>query len=388
MRRANLRYILGGYIQAELTGGIPKVFFNYALNSGIDLRNIHYRNSSARFSTTVSGYKQLKQAARLSGSRMRITRKSGLPFILHRMKHAAPLLVGLIILSSLLVVLGSMVFTVEISGNSTIPKPEILKSLNKCGLTVGSFKSGLDTDTIVNKILIEYDSLSWMTINPHYGGVEVQIWEKLDRKEQRTANSGAYICAAEDAQIKSIRVFSGTAAVRAGEVVTKGQKLVIANEFSLDGSWTNTVNADIIAYTEYTASFEQRSTYVLRTRTGKKTAGYGIRFTHKAYYLTEPKCDYRYFDRQDYEKKLRIFDVELPISIAVTEFYEVEQKTLNADAATAKTLLNTKQSEYEKNNFSNGKILNRINNYLEADGKFVLYAEYLCEENIGLCICP
>ncbi|MEG2259859.1 MAG: hypothetical protein RSB78_06665, partial [Oscillospiraceae bacterium] len=71
-----------------------------------------------------------------------------------------------------------------------------------------------------------------------------------------------------------------------------------------------------------------------------------------------------------------------------TEFHEIEQKTLNADAATAKTLLNIKQSEYEKNNFSNDKILNRINNYLEADGKFVLYAEYLCEENIGLCICP
>ncbi len=378
-----------GYVRAELTGGMPKAFFNDAINRGVELKLVRSTGGSIRFFVRAADYAKLRHSARRCGGRLHVRRKRGLPFLLRRFRYPLPLFAGLCTLCAVLALLGNMVFTIRVTGNSTVPRAELLAVLQENGLAVGDMQSGHDYADIANRVMLSFDRFTWMTINPHFGVIEVEVWDKIQPVEPLTGEQDVTVVATKDAQIKTVRVTSGHSLVVPGEIVTQGQLLVEPNPFSLTGSWAGAVQAEIIGYTTETVQFEQGRIHVQRAKTGKTRRCCGITVAGSdVFYLFAPSCHFRFYDTQVYTNPLYIFGVELPFRLEVTEFAEIEQTSMILNETQAQALLLEKQRAFEQQMMEGWKILNRHNEFTEIDGCFVLNAEYLCEEEIGLCIYP
>ncbi|MEG1551624.1 MAG: sporulation protein YqfD, partial [Oscillospiraceae bacterium] len=80
-----LRYILG-YVDFTAVGGFPERFINLCTNNKIPLWNLKNSKSIVYGTTTIKGYKAIRQSAKRSGVTLKIEKKHGLPFFEHKNK--------------------------------------------------------------------------------------------------------------------------------------------------------------------------------------------------------------------------------------------------------------------------------------------------------------
>ena len=79
MNNSLLRWI-AGYVDVHMHGMFPERFINMCVNNGIDLWDVRCDKEGFSFSITAADFMKIKDFARKSGIRVKITRKSGLPF--------------------------------------------------------------------------------------------------------------------------------------------------------------------------------------------------------------------------------------------------------------------------------------------------------------------
>ena len=133
-------YILG-YLNIEVEGIFVERFINICKSKGILLWNVKMEKGVLLYANIgISDYKQIRTVARKIGTKIRIKKKCGIPFILNRYKKRK-IFVAILILSVVVVVtMSNFVWNIEISGNENISKEEILLDLEEEGLKTGIFK--------------------------------------------------------------------------------------------------------------------------------------------------------------------------------------------------------------------------------------------------------
>lgn len=383
MGKTGLFFRIQGQVEAELVAGIPGVFFNDAMNGGIPVKHVRHTGSSVFFSVLAADYPKLRRAAKHSGGRMRIVKKRGIPFAIRRLPFPLPLAAGLCVMAMVIAVFGSMVFTVRISGNSTIPRAQILEALEENGVVVGSWQSSHDFAAVANRMMLRFDRLTWMTINPHFGAIEVQIWDKIPPSEQMTGESNAQIVAKKDAQIKSIDLVSGVSLVQPGAVVQQGDPLVIPDPEAMTNSWASGVQAQITGYTTASVSFDTACTVQQTEPTGQVKKYYGFSFgLSDPFFPVQTDNGFQEFSEKRYSRPFYIFGVELPLRLEILEMSETKTTAVTLDQDQARELLEELRKDFESQ-MQEVKILNRNVHFSQNDSGYTLKVDYLLEESIG-----
>lgn len=94
-----------------------------------------------------------------------VLRGEGIPFFLRRFRHRQALVVGMVGCGLALFLGSFFIWDFKIEGNKTIPEERILRSLESCGVRIGSFGLTLDGEDIRNHVLLEIPELSWVAVN-------------------------------------------------------------------------------------------------------------------------------------------------------------------------------------------------------------------------------
>ena len=81
-----LRWLFG-YINFKASDGFPDRFINLCTKDSIPLWNIQNIGGNLSASTTIEGYLGIRQSARKSGMKLRVTEKKGLIFFLKKHKR-------------------------------------------------------------------------------------------------------------------------------------------------------------------------------------------------------------------------------------------------------------------------------------------------------------
>lgn len=383
-----IRYIfryLAGVVTVACSGRGKNALLSELLKRGREVFSVRRKNDEVHFSAVARDYREIARLARRCGCKTRITRKRGAPFYFLGVKHKAALGCGVASFILTMLLLGETVMTINITGNSTVSKGRIDAALLEHGLRVGMLQESVNIDYLKQNLLLDIKELSWMTVNLSFGTAEIMLWDKtvVAEKEER---SNEAIVALRDAQIKSVDVESGAAAVSPGEVVTKGQVLVTAAPYYIEGSWTKTVKADVIAYTVYNTELFIPREYTVREKTGRTYKTSELRIFDVRLPLGIKKNPFFDFELMQYETPCSLFGIVLPAGKAVCEYEEVETKSYLLDENSARIYLNEMQREYEEETLIGKRILNRSGTLAEEESGFRLTLEYLCEENIGKSI--
>ena len=149
----------------------------------------------------------------------------GLPSALKKYRDRPGMLVGLLLSVLLLWASGRVVWQISVEGNEHTSDKEIIEQLRLCGMEVGDRISALNTAALENRMLIESESVSWISINLRGTVAQVEVREILPEPKEESY-AAANLVAARSGVIEWLEDTRGNVAVQIGDVVGEGELLV------------------------------------------------------------------------------------------------------------------------------------------------------------------
>ena len=335
----------------------------------------------------LADYKKLRQIAKKTKSKVKIQSRKGLPFILHKYRKRKIFLALFMVIIIGIIISSNYIWNIEVVGNVNISTREIIQSLEASGLTIGTSKNDIDTDTIINKIRLSRDDVAWIGITVKGTNAIVKVKEADKAPNILDENKYCNIIADKTGMITKINVQNGTATVKVGDIVEKGMTLV--NGY-LEGKYTGTRYvhgaAEIEAKIWYTKKEKAPLVQQIPVQTGNEEKKYSIKFKKNKINLFKTLSKFEKYDTINEDKKLMLFsNFYLPIEIIKTtnKEYVLQEITYTEEQVieilTKKLEKKLLQEIKDQNNIVN----TNINTNLE-DGYVEVEVTYEVLENMGI----
>ncbi len=217
-----IMYYILGYATISVEGYFIERFINICISKNILLWNMKRKKSSFLFTNiAIKDFKKIRQIAKTTKCHVKIEKKKGLPFILHKYKKRK-IFVGLLIAITLIIFgLSNFVWNIEITGENSISKEELLNELNGYGLKTGILKTKVNTKDIINNIRLNRDDIAWVGMKIKGTNIIVEVVEADKKPDIVNENEYCNIISDKEGVITKINVQNGTALVKVGDIVTK-----------------------------------------------------------------------------------------------------------------------------------------------------------------------
>lgn len=217
-----MMYYLLGYATISVEGYFIERFINICISKQILLWNMKRKKSSFLYANIgIKDFKKIRKIAKTTKCRVKIEKKKGFPFLLHRYqkrKIFIGLLIGIIFT---IISLSNFVWNIEIIGTNSISKEELLQELNEYGLKTGILKAKVNTKEVINNIRYHRDDIAWIGIKMIGTNMIVEVVEADKKPEIVDENEYCNIVSEQEGMITKINVQNGTALVKVGDIVTK-----------------------------------------------------------------------------------------------------------------------------------------------------------------------
>ncbi|MBE6732921.1 MAG: hypothetical protein E7561_02875 [Ruminococcaceae bacterium] len=321
-----LRYIKG-FLKIELSGENAERLINTASKNGILLWNLGYSYSRIVCSVSIKDFKEIFNLHKAKGVSVKIHKKIGLPFIIHRYRRRSGLLIGGVIFLVILEFLSSFIWTIEVEGNKYVSTKEILSACEKIGVYEGVPISRINTKNAADRLLLELPSLAWGSLNIEGSLITVNVTEVKNQPQEKSKNP-TNIIASETGIIKKIDVTSGNVLVNVGDAVAKGDVLVSGIIESMNSTVFVHSRGVVTAEVEKTLSLSGKFEETVKHRTGKvkKRFKLGVFGVDLPLYFSKPK------ERAEVEssiERLEILKRKLPFFIKEDKYYLTEQRKIS-----------------------------------------------------------
>ncbi|MCI8444384.1 MAG: sporulation protein YqfD [Clostridia bacterium] len=381
-----LSYLLG-YLRISVEGYYIERFINICKIKKITVWNLkRSKEIQLSLNVRVSEFKELCQIAKKARCKIKIEHKKGLPFLLHKYKKRKIFLILLIIVSILIGLSSNFVWNVDIVEENAQEMENIAQDIENAGLKTGTLKSKINTKEIINRIRLQRKDVAWMGIELKGTNAIVKLVKADEKPDIIDENEYCSILSDKEGVITKINAQNGTANVKVGDTVKKGDILI--NGW-MEGKFTGIryvhSKGEVEAKVWYTKSKKifYNTTQIQETGNVKNT--YAIKINNFEINFLKKLSKFEIYDTIETEKKFKLFsDFYLPISIVKTTYKEQEKIQKQYELEEAKNIgIEELQKELEEEIKNKDKIVNKnINTYEQADG-VEIYVTYEVIENIG-----
>ncbi len=374
---------LAGAVSAELTSADPACALRLIQQSGIELRDVTYKDSlTLCFSVSRTNVRKLRAMAVRRGDTFRTTGRQGIFWPLKQLLRRPVLLMGLSLLLLTSMTLPGRVLFVRVSGNTVTPTRLILEKAAQCGVTFGASTREVRSEDMKNSLLSAVPGLQWAGVNTYGCVAVIDVRERAPEPNQTENHAVTSIVAQRDGLILSVTAQQGTALCKPGDAVIKGQKLIsgytdcgiciLAQQAK--GEILALTDRQITAVTPLDYTFRQQNSVVQRKFSiiiGKKRINF-----YKGSGILDTTCARIYW--QWYVTLPGGF--VLPVGI-LCEQYTGFETAMSADSDLP---LSDFARQYVLKQSSAGEILSATEALEEKDGLLILHGRYACRESLGM----
>ena len=380
---------LRGYVIIIVEGFFIEKFINICARRRIhlwDVRIQRERRVTARVS--ISGFRLIRPVARKTGCRVRLLKKRGLPFVFSKYRRRKAFFAGAVLFVVLINVLASFVWSIEITGNEKLDTVFLENVLAANGIKTGALKYRIDTRRAVDRMMLEIDRLSWISINIKGTKVKVQVREREDIPEIVPRHIPCDIIARKDGIIRQVIAKEGIEAVAEGDTVKKGQVLISGRVPVKGEEQYRLVHAmgTVRARTWYEDEAPVIFTRTETLRTGRVIRDHSLVLFSKELDLIRRKVGFSEYITDEARKKLTIGnDLVFPFEWVTVNYYEVA--TMEAHISEEDARETAAREAYEKalgRVPEEAEIVKENVYFTEQDGKLTARAVLECIENIGI----
>lgn len=313
-------YIIG-YLNIEVEGAFVERFINICKNRNVLLWNIKMKEGIKLFANIgIKDFRTIREISKKTNTKIRIRKKCGIPFILHRYKKRKLFiaLVGIILV--FLIVSSYFIWNINIVGNQNIETEELKEILAKEGLKIGRYKNSINTNEVINKIRLVRDDIAWIGITIIGTNVQVEIKETTKAPRIIDENEYCNIIADKEGMITKISVQNGTLNVKEGDVVKPGDILAYGY---LEGKFTGIRYVHAMANAQAKVWHSKKEKVFLKqkkpTDTGKVETKYSLVLSNFKINFYKTLSKFQNYDTIKVSKKLKLFsNFYLPIEIIKT----------------------------------------------------------------------
>jgi len=214
-----------GYVNILIRGESLEKFLNMAASRGIFLWDIKkIGQNEILVKTRLSAVKPLRHIGRNTKTRFNFKSREGLPFMIHRIKKRKSIIIGAVFFLFGLYMLSSFIWFIDIKGNHTLSREDILRITGEAGLKVGSVKFRVDQDRVEKLIRERMPEVSYVGVDINGTRATIEIAEKIIIKKKESQPSN--VVARKAGLIKEVLVLVGNPAVKEGDTVVPGQLLI------------------------------------------------------------------------------------------------------------------------------------------------------------------
>ena len=322
--------LIFGYLRIEIEGYYVERFINICNNNKILIWNMkRQKNVKLFLNIGIKDFKRITSIAKKTNCKVKIIKKRGIPFILHRYKKRKIFALFLIVIFCLIAISSRYIWNIDVNVEENLSIENITQDLKECGLERGILKSKVDTQKIINEIRLKRNDIAWIGIDLKGTNVKVSIVKSKEKPEIINNYDYCNIIAKKPGIITKITAQNGTAKVKVGDEVQIGDILIAG---TMEGKYTELryVHSlgEIEAKVEYRKSKEIFLEEDIYKNTGNKENKYELKFNNFTMKLYKNNSKYQYYEQKIEDKNLKLTnDFYIPISITKITNYEQNKET-------------------------------------------------------------
>ena len=379
---------LTGVVTVQIEGFFTERFINLCKINNIkiwDIRNIV--KGIIRFKMNIKDFKKLRKISKKTKCKVLIKEKKGIYFTLFKYRKRKLVFVLLFLVIIFSISFSTFVWNIEVIGNETISKEEIIDNLKESGLFIGKSKIGLDKKDIVNNFRTKMNDVSWTGLEIDGTKAIIKVVEKtrIDENNVQKINPGDVV-ATKSGVITKIVAEKGTSKCKVMDYVEKGNVLIEGNVYSRDNEIMEEVPAKGYAMIDSIYAFEKD--YLLKKTekkyTGKKRTTFGITVDYKENMLNYLNKSKKY-DITKQSKSIRIFGKN--ISFDIFKCFEYEDITVDYTKDELNHIIDKEINEHLQNNVLNNcntpSVVDITRNEYDIENGIKIKVEYVVNEKIG-----
>ena len=217
-----------GYVNVTVEGFFLEKFTNLCAINAIPFWNIkRYGNAKMVGRTSISGFKKMRIQAKKCGCRVNLGKRHGAPFFMHRYRKRKFFVLGFILFVVCIRVAGMFIWSIDVLGNETVDKSEILATLEELGVKKWVLASSIDVRDVANLFVAKRDDINWVGVDIDGIRLRIEVVEKQVVPKRIDKDTPCDIIASKPALIVSMDTYQGKPMVEVGEIVDGGTKLVL-----------------------------------------------------------------------------------------------------------------------------------------------------------------
>lgn len=216
---------LFGTLVCRGKGGRTERFLNLCRHHGIPIWKVECKDRILTFRMRQKDYKKMVRFVPKTHVCPRIIERHGLPFFLQRMEKDWTFYVGFFFFWGVLIFLSTYIWGMEFEGQQYYAKETISREIASMNMGVGTKRKHLNCDEIEKHLREKYAKLSWVSAEEAGCMLRIKVKEGSAIGEEKKAESG-HVIALVSGVVKKIVTRQGTAMVKAGQKVKKGDVLI------------------------------------------------------------------------------------------------------------------------------------------------------------------
>lgn len=375
--------LLQGYVYVRALTPTPERLLNLCAAHGIALWGVALRGERLYFKMRAEDFKRLRPLCRVLHCKVHLTRKAGLPFFARAHRERYGLAAGFALFCGILYFLSGYLWNICITGNHTVSSEQLLQDLKQIGIVEGTPLKAVSAKEKRNELLMLEHGLSWASLNVEGCKLTLNV-EEAKQKPPQEQESPANLKAGCDGVITKVELLAGTAAVKVGDVVAKGDLLAAGMVEYSDQStrflrargkiWANTVRE--YALTQPLTVTEQQRSGRVQQRTVLQFFGLNLPLFCGS--VPPP------FETAGQAAPISAGQSYLPVRLVRRQFFELKQQSSTLTPQAAEERLKARLAQQLLREMPQGRVLSQNLRFSVENGAVRLGAVVKCDENIAI----
>lgn len=309
---------LKGYLLIRVEGYSPERFLNACSYKNVEVRGLKSAGGAYEMYVSLKDFRNMKTVLKKTGTKVRILKRCGLPFFLHKYRKRKLFFAGAILGCVLIYILSLFIWEIDIQGNGKTTDETLLSYLRSQDVYCGMTADRVDCEKIVRDIRKQYQDIVWVSASLQGTRIVIQVKEnEQEEAEQSGSEEGTDLIASRDCTLISMITRQGTPVACEGRQVKKGDLLVSGRiEMKNDaGEVTGyrycEAQADIIG--QYSVLYEdiidrEYNMHIYEEEKGNpvRQEEYFLRVGDLTFFLGSLKNHYKEYEYLSCEKQFRI----------------------------------------------------------------------------------
>ena len=264
---------------------------------------------------------EAKRIGNRCGVEIRQLQRRGFLHFLRRFRRRAYLLLIPLPFLLFFLRLSTCLWQIDVEGNETIRRAEILTALESLGVYPGVSGLRLDNPQIRSRMQASLGKLSWCTIQVRGSRALVVVRERRPPPKIVDDRQATEVIASKSGTIEKLNVLEGKPLIHRGDTVLRGQTLItgILSDLQEEERRVHAMGR-IFAWTWYEMCFSIPLHVEEKQYTGKEKQLYSVKIgDFRLNFYNDSSISQDGYDRITTEKRAVIFGLALPVSILRTE---------------------------------------------------------------------